>query len=77
MVFALLLDKARTTYNRMFNAIKGIQSNLAPDTMMAPDTVMAPDTMMTPDTMMAPDTMMVDLELTLHGSISDTFPAKY
>ena len=53
MVFALLPDKARTTYNRMFDAIKGIQPNLAPDT------------------------MMVDLELTLHRSIRDAFPAKY
>ena len=33
MVFALLPDKARTTYN-MFDAIKGIQPNLTPDTMM-------------------------------------------
>ena len=34
MLFALLPDKARTTYNRMFDAIKGIQPNLAPDTIM-------------------------------------------
>ena len=34
MVFMLLPVKARTTYNRMFDAIKGIQPNLAPDTMM-------------------------------------------
>ena len=53
VVFALLPDKARTKYNRMFDAIKGIQPNLAPDT------------------------MMVDLELTLHRSIRDAFPAKH
>ena len=34
MAFALLLDKARTTYNRMFDAIMGMQPNLAPHTMM-------------------------------------------
>ena len=34
MVFALLPDKARTTYNRIFNAIMGIQPNLAPDTIL-------------------------------------------
>ena len=34
VVFALLPDKARTTYNRMFDAIKVIQPNLAPDAMM-------------------------------------------
>ena len=27
-------DKARTTYNRMFDAVKGIQPNFAPDTVM-------------------------------------------
>ena len=53
MVFALLPEKARTTYNRMFDAIKGIQPNLAPDT------------------------MMVNLELALHRSIRDAFPATY
>ena len=34
VVFALLSDKARMTYNKMFDAIKGIQPNLAPDTIM-------------------------------------------
>ena len=34
VVFALLPDKARMTYNRMFDAIKGIQPNLAPDPIM-------------------------------------------
>ena len=53
VVFTLLPDKARTTYNRMFDAIEGIQPNLAPDT------------------------MMVDLELSIHRSIRDAFPAKY
>ena len=31
---SFLPDKARTTYNRMFDAIKGIQPNFAPDTVM-------------------------------------------
>ena len=30
----LLPDKARTTYNKMFDAVKGIQPNFAPDTVM-------------------------------------------
>ena len=33
-LFALLSDKARMIYNRIFDAIKGIQTNLAPDTIM-------------------------------------------
>ena len=31
---SFLPDKARTTYSRMFDAIKGIQPNFAPDTVM-------------------------------------------
>ena len=31
---SFLPDKARTTYNRMFDAIKGIQPNFVPDTVM-------------------------------------------